>query len=80
MSSILFIRRALVTALVMASLGAARQASAQAPPPAEQQCFTSFMSCEYWAAAQSGLFAMWAAGLDCELALANCVRLAVAGY
>jgi len=50
-----------------------------AQPPAQDQCMTNLMSCYYWAAAQSGFWSIWAGGIDCELAMADCIRRALIG-
>ncbi|HET9832686.1 MAG TPA: hypothetical protein VFP91_13275, partial [Vicinamibacterales bacterium] len=60
MASKLFMRRAIVSALVVTILAAGRQASAQTPPNPADQCMTQLTSCYYWAAAQAGFWTMWA--------------------
>jgi hypothetical protein len=50
-----------------------------AQPPVQDQCMTNLISCYYWAAAQAGFWTMWAGGIDCELAMADCIRRAIIG-
>jgi len=50
-----------------------------AQPPAADQCMTQLGACYYWAAAQAGFWSIWAAGIDCELAMVECIRRAVIG-
>jgi len=52
---------------------------AQVPPSAQYQCVNQLVSCYYWAAAQAGFWTMWASGLDCELQVIACVRMATIG-
>jgi hypothetical protein len=52
---------------------------AWAQPPVQDQCMTQLASCYYWAAAQAGFWSMWAGGIDCELAMIDCIRRAVLG-
>jgi len=75
-------RKPLTRKLVLAAAAAfALNASpAWAQPPVEQLCMTHLMECYYWAAAQDGFWAIWAGGIDCELAMIACVRRALTGY
>jgi hypothetical protein len=50
-----------------------------AQPPVQDQCMTNLISCYYWAAAQADFWKMWAGGIDCELAMADCIRRALIG-
>jgi hypothetical protein len=50
-----------------------------AQPPVADQCMTQLGACYYWAAAQAGFWSIWAAGIDCELAMVECIRRAVIG-
>jgi len=52
---------------------------AWAQPPVQDQCMSQLASCYYWAAAQAGFWSMWAGGIDCELAMIDCIRRAVLG-
>jgi len=52
---------------------------AWAQPPLHDQCMTQLASCYYWAAAQAGFWSMWAGGIDCKLAMIDCIRRAVLG-
>jgi hypothetical protein len=36
-------------------------------------------ACYYWAAAQAGFWVMWASGIDCELAMVDCIRRSIIG-
>ncbi len=78
MVSNLFVRRSIVAALVVMTL-AARTASAQTAPNPQDQFMAQLSSCYYWAALQNGFWSMWAAGIDCELQLIECIRLALVG-
>jgi hypothetical protein len=74
------ITRKLVLAAAVAFVLSEKPAWAQLSGPAAQQlCMTSLMNCYYWAAAQDGFWAMWAGGIDCELAMIDCVRRALIG-
>jgi len=53
---------------------------AWAQPPVPDQCMTQLANCYGWAAAQNGFWMMWAAGIDCELALVDCIRKAILGH
>jgi hypothetical protein len=50
-----------------------------AQPPVQDQCMSQLTACYYWAAAQAGFWTMWAAGIDCELAMVDCIRRAIIG-
>jgi hypothetical protein len=52
---------------------------AWAQPPTQNQCMTQLTACYYWAAAQAGFWSMWAGGIDCELAMIDCIRRSVLG-
>jgi len=52
---------------------------AWAQPPAANQCMAQLASCYYWAAAQAGFWTMWVGGVDCELAMLDCVRRTIFG-
>jgi hypothetical protein len=52
---------------------------AWAQPPVANQCMSQLAACYYWAAAQAGFWSMWAGGIDCELAMIDCVRRSVLG-
>jgi hypothetical protein len=52
---------------------------AWAQPPVQDQCMSQLGACYYWAAAQAGFWSMWAGGIDCELAMIDCIRRAVLG-
>jgi hypothetical protein len=52
---------------------------AWAQPPVQDQCMSQLAACYYWAAAQAGFWSMWAGGIDCELAMIDCIRRAVLG-
>ena len=50
------------------------------PALAEQgECFQNLRHCWISAAAKSGFWEMWAAGLDCELEFVDCARRRVIG-
>ena len=49
------------------------------PAFAEARCFESLRDCYGRAATREGFWDMWAAGLDCELDLVDCVRRAILG-
>jgi hypothetical protein len=53
---------------------------AWAQPPAQNQCMSNLAACYYWAAAQAGFWLMWAGGIDCELAMVDCIRRSVLGH
>jgi len=76
MASRLFMRRAIVVALVVAALAASKPASAQSNPDA---CISQLASCYNWAALQSGFWSMWASGIDCEMQMIECIRRALIG-
>ena len=44
------------------------------PAMADAECFQRNRNCWYRAAAKESYWEMWAAGMDCELELADCVR------
>jgi hypothetical protein len=50
-----------------------------AQPPTQNQCMSQLAGCYYWAAAQAGFWTMWAGGIDCELAMIDCIRRSVLG-
>jgi hypothetical protein len=72
--------RKLVLAAAVVFVLSTKPAWAQQPPPAQDQCWTQLSDCYYWAAVQAGFWSMWASGLDCELALIDCIRKAVLGH
>jgi hypothetical protein len=78
MASKLFMRRIIIGAAIVFTL-TGRPAWAQTPPNPQYQCMNQLTSCYYWAAAQAGFWGMWAAGIDCELAMIDCIRRAVIG-
>ncbi len=80
MASTLTTRRAIVALLVVMTLTAGRQASAQTPPNPQDACMSQLGSCYYWAAAQAGFWGMWAGGIDCELQMIDCIRRAILGH
>jgi len=49
------------------------------PAAAEAQCFQRLRTCWFQAALKESVWEMWAAGLDCELELIDCVRRFVIG-
>ena len=50
------------------------------PAAAENsRCFENLRDCYGRAATREGVWEMWAAGLDCELDLVDCVRRALIG-
>jgi hypothetical protein len=49
------------------------------PAAAEARCFENLRDCYGRAATRDGVWDMWAAGLDCELDLVDCVRRALLG-
>jgi hypothetical protein len=51
-----------------------------AQPPSQNQCMSQLAACYYWAAAQSGFWSMWAGGIDCELAMIDCIRRSIIGH
>ncbi len=71
-------RRLVIAAAVLFVL-AGKPSWAQQGPPATQQCMSNLMSCYYWAALQAGFWGMWGAGIDCELAVTDCIRRAIIG-
>jgi len=79
MASKLFVRRAIIAAVAAITLAGSRPVWAQSPPTADQ-CMNQLSNCYYWAALQSGFWNIWASGIDCELAAADCIRRAVMGY
>jgi hypothetical protein len=76
MASKLFMRRALVAALVVAALAASKPAAAQAP----DGCMSQLTACYYWAATQAGFWTMWASGIDCEFQMVECIRRNIVGH
>ena len=78
MTSTPLARRLVIGAAVLFML-AGRPAWAQQGPPAAQQCMSQLAACYYWAAAQAGFWYVWAAGIDCELAVTSCIRQALIG-
>jgi hypothetical protein len=50
-----------------------------AQPPVQNQCMSQLAACYYWAAAQAGFWVMWASGIDCELAMVDCIRRSIIG-
>ena len=49
------------------------------PASADARCFQNLRDCYGRAAGREGVWDMWAAGLDCELDLVDCVRRALLG-
>ena len=45
----------------------------------EPECFTDFGHCMEAASTIDSFWYRWAAGLDCELKLINCARIAIMG-
>jgi hypothetical protein len=72
------ITRKLALAAAVAFVLSTKPAWAQAPPT-QDQCMTQLTACYYWAAAQAGFWSMWAGGIDCELAMIDCIRRAILG-
>jgi hypothetical protein len=70
--------RKLILLATVAFVLSANAASAQ--PPGQNQCMTQLGACYYWAAAQAGFWSMWAGGIDCELAMIDCIRRSVLGH
>jgi hypothetical protein len=73
----LLVRRFVLAAAVFFVL-AAKPAWAQ--PPVQNQCMSQLAACYYWAAAQAGFWTMWAGGIDCELAMVDCIRRSIIGH
>ena len=71
------ITRKLVLAATVAFVLSTKPVWAQPPP--QDQCMSNLLNCYYWAAAQSGFWTIWAGGIDCELAAADCIRRALIG-
>jgi len=71
------VRKCVLAAAVFFLL-AAKPAWAQ--PPAANQCMSQLAACYYWAAAQAGFWTMWAGGIDCELAMVDCIRRSIIGH
>jgi len=69
--------RKLVLVVTVALMLSAKPTWAQ--PPTQDQCMTQLAACYYWAAAQAGFWSMWASGIDCELAMIDCIRRAILG-
>lgn len=67
-------------ALVAAMAFVLSATPAWAQPPAQNQCMSNLVACYYWAAAQAGFWTMWAGGIDCELAMVDCIRRSVVGH
>jgi len=49
------------------------------PAAADVQCFQRLRVCYFQASLKADIWEMWAAGLDCELELVDCVRRAIIG-
>ena len=71
--------RGIAALLFVLTMMRAVPARGQTPPSAQYQCVNQLVSCYYWAAAQAGFWTMWASGLDCELQVIACVRMATIG-
>ena len=72
-------RLVIASAVVFLLAGKPSSSWAQTAPPSSEQCMSNLASCYYWAAAQAGFWLMWAAGIDCELAMADCIRRTIIG-
>jgi len=71
------ITRKLVLAATVAFVLSTKPVWAQVAP--QEQCMGNLASCYYWAAAQASFWSMWAGGIDCELAMLECIRRALIG-
>jgi hypothetical protein len=67
------VKKTVVMLIVLAGLVAA-------PRPAIAGCTTQLADCYEAAAKVDSFWYRWAAGLDCELDYAECVRVKVFGY
>jgi hypothetical protein len=82
MASKLFMRRAIVAALIVTALAASKTASAQTPEQqATEQCMSQLADCFYTAANnQGGFWSIWAGGLECEVRWIECFRRNLVGH
>ena len=69
------VRKILLTLVVLAGLGAPSSAYAMAAAG----CTTTLAECYEQAAKVDSFWYRWAAGLDCELDYAECVRIKITG-
>ena len=82
MASKLFMRRAIVAALIVTALAASKPVSAQmSEQQAQEQCMSQLASCFYTAANnQGGFWSIWAGGLECEVQWIECIRRNIVGH